>query len=227
VIRSIVVVVAIAAAGLLAPSRARAQTGVPPLPARLAPATRADIARLMDSARVAGLPVAPLADKAAEGVLKGADDARIVAAVRTLARELGDARLLLGDVHDAVLLTATASALHAGVAPPDLRRLARGRAGEPPDAHALASALVTLVDLIAKQISPVSATSAVGELLERRATDAQFTALRVEVDQDIRAGVAPDAALSKRVRSQAETLDALTPGGRPVKRPPPPPPAPR
>ncbi len=108
---------------LVVASTARAQANT--LPQRLAPDVRATIDRLMDSVRAAGLPTGPLADKAAEGVLKGADDQRILVAVRMLARELGEARTILGSASDAALLSATASALHAGAAPGELRRIAR------------------------------------------------------------------------------------------------------
>src|SRR6185295_5743858 len=170
------------------------------LPARLGGDTRATLERLMDSVRVAGLPTAPLADKAAEGVLKGADDQRILVAVRMLTRELGEARTILGSANDPALLSAMASALHAGAAPGELRRIARP-AGNPPDAHTLATALITLVDLVAKRIPPLSATNAVNELLRRRATDDQFVVLRSEVEQDIRGGVDPESALTKRIRA--------------------------
>lgn len=202
-----------AAAGAQAPAS---------LPSRLAPDTRAAIERLIDSMRTAGLPTTPLADRAAEGVLKGADDHRILTAVRTLARELGEARSVVGAQADAALLTATASALHAGASSAELRRLARP-GGDPPDAHSLATAFVTLVDLVAKRISPAAATSAVGELLRRRATDDQFVVLRTDVEQDIRAGAAPEAALTRRIRSHAELLDAAPRGPRVNTRPPPPP----
>jgi hypothetical protein len=192
------------------------------LPSRLGPETRVAIERLIDSVKAAGLPTTPLSDRAAEGVLKGADDQRILTAVRTLARELGEARSIVGPQVDGALLTATASALHAGASGAELRRLARP-GGDPPDAHSLATALVTLVDLIAKRIPPAAATSAVGELLRRRATDDQFVVLRTDVEQDIRAGVAPEAALTRRIRSQAELLDAAPRGPKVVTRPPPPP----
>jgi hypothetical protein len=187
------------------------------LPQRLAPDTRATLERLIDSVRGVGLPSAPIADKAAEGVLKGADDQRILTAVRTLVRELGEARTVLGAA-DPTLLTATASALHAGASAADLRRLARPATGSPPDPHTLATAFVTLVDLVAKRIPAVAATTAVGELLKRRATDDQFVVLRSEVEQDIRGGLAPESALTKRIRSHVELLDAL-PLGRTIKPP--------
>jgi hypothetical protein len=193
-----------------------AAQSAPALPARLGTDARATIQRIIDSARAVGLPSAPLADKAAEGVLKGADDARIVAAVRSLARELGDARGVLGGATDPALLAAAASALHAGATSSDLQRL---RGASDPDVRALTSALVTLVDLVAKQISVPAATSAVSELLKRRATGESYAALRLDVERDIRAGVAPETALTTRMRSQIDLLDApLT--GRGVKRPP-------
>ena len=201
---------------LVATSRAQSVT----LPSRLAPETRAELERLIDSARTAGLPVAPLADRAAEGVLKGGDDQKILFAVRTLARELGESRAILGAASDMAVLTATASALHAGASSADLRRLARP-SGKPPDSHTLATALVTLTDLVAKHIPPAAATTAVGELLKRRATDDQFVVLRSEVEQDIRSGAAPEAALTKRIRSHVELLDAVPLGPKVITRPPP------
>jgi len=191
------------------------------LPSRLAPETRAALERVIDSARTIGLPVAPLADRAAEGVLKGADDQRILIAVRTLARELGEARSILGSTNELAVLTATASALHAGASSTELRRLAHPP-GNAPDPHTLATAFVTLTDLVAKHISPTAATTAVGELLRRRATDDQFVVLRSEVEQDIRGGVAPEAALTKRIRSHVELLDAVPLGPKVITRPPPP-----
>ena len=207
-------------AAWLVASSAHAQATVT-LPARLGADTRAAIERLIDSARTAGLPTGPLADKAAEGVLKGADDQRIITAVRTLARELGEARTLLGPTRDHGVLTAMASALHAGASPAELRRLVRPPGSDAPESHTLATALVTLVDLVAKKISPATATIAVGELLKRRATDDQFVVLRSEVEQDIRGGTAPEAALTRRIRSHVELLDALPLSGRVITRPPP------
>jgi hypothetical protein len=204
---------------LVLASVARAQSST--LPSRLAPDVRATLERLMDSVRAVGLPTGPLADKAAEGALKGADDQRILVAVRMLARELGEARTILGSTNEPALLSAMASALHAGAAPGELRRIARP-SGNPPDAHTLATALVTLVDLVAKRIPPLSATNAVNELLRRRATDDQFVVLRSEVEQDIRGGVEPEAALTKRIRAHVELLEAVPLSGRTIKPPPPP-----
>lgn len=172
---------------------------------RLSPSTRAAIDRVIDSARVAGLPTAPLVDKVAEGTLKGATDERIVRAVQTLARELGVARDALGGPTDVAVLGAAASALHAGVAANDLRRMAH--AGGNPEATALASALVTLVDLVAKQVPVTPATRSIEDLLKRRATEKQFAALRADVGQDILAGRSPEQSLVARTTAQLRSLD--------------------
>jgi hypothetical protein len=201
-------------------STARAQSTT--LPPRIAPEVRSTLERLIDSVRAVGLPTGPLADKAAEGVLKGAADERILIAVRMLTRELGEARAILGSASDPALLTAMASALHAGAAPGELRRIARPP-GATLDGHTLATALVTLVDLVAKRIPPLSATNAVNELLRRRATDDQFVVLRSEVEQDIRGGSEPEAALTKRIRAHLELLETVPLSGRTIKPPSPPP----
>jgi hypothetical protein len=172
---------------------------------RLSPATRATVDRLIDSARVAGLPTAPLVDKIAEGTLKGADDERILRAVRTLVRELGTARDALGPMADVAVLGAAASALHAGVPEGDLRRMAR--TGGNPEPAALASALVTLVDLVAKQVPVASATRSIEDLLNRRATEKQFATLRADVGQDILAGRSPEQSLITRTTAQLRALD--------------------
>jgi len=90
------------------------------LPAHLSAPTRAAIARVIDSARVAGVPVDPRYSKAQEGVFRGADDARVFAAVQRLAHDLGEARLALGDSAAAEEITAGANALRAGLRPADL-----------------------------------------------------------------------------------------------------------
>ncbi|MEP6492207.1 MAG: hypothetical protein ABJF01_05995 [bacterium] len=198
--------------------------GASEVPARLGPDARAAIQRLIDSARVAGLPTAPLADKAAEGVLKGADDRRVLSAVQTLLHQLIDARDILGRTDDVSLLGATASALQAGVPVAELRRLAAASRGSmsAADSRALAGALVTLVDLVAKRVPPAAASASIEELLRRHATEEQFVVLRGEVERDILGGQSPEAALAARTRAQVKALDALSPSDRTLPRRPPP-----
>src|SRR5262245_23576091 len=111
----------LALANLLAPSLGAAQSlgsaqsSGAQLPARLGAATRTAIVALADSLRVSGLPADPLYDRAAEGALKGADDARILVVVRALASRLRTSRALLGESASGEALTAAAAALGAGV----------------------------------------------------------------------------------------------------------------
>jgi hypothetical protein len=211
----------VAMLSIAAPARAQQTSNArPALPARLAPDTRAAVERLVDSVRSAGLPTAPLIDKAAEGVLKGADDRRILAAVQGLARELGDARTLLGSTSNTSLLTAVASALHAGVSPSDVRRLVRP-APTDADAHILATAMVTLVDLVAKRVPPSVAASSLAELVARRVPESQYVALRSEVEQDILDGRAPEASIVARTRAHLRLLDDPASSDRPLPRRPP------
>jgi hypothetical protein len=204
-------VVALAAASVSAQS--------PPPPDRLAPSTRAALERLLDSARASGLPTAPLTDKAAEGVLKGADDDRILRAVQSVLHDYTEARSAIGATASPALLGAAAGALHAGLTTADVRRLARA-SGTRVDDASLESALVTIVDLVARRVSAGSAANAAQTLLAHRAGDREFAALRAGVEQDVLAGRPSEAALADRTRVQ---LRALDPGSMDVvvpRRPP-------
>lgn len=192
------------------------------MPNRLGTDARAAVDRILDSARVAGLPTGPLSDKVLEGTLKGADDQRIVAAVQSLARELGTARTVLGSASNSSLLGTTASALHAGVPVADLRRLIRPTGDERLETGRLTSALVVLVDMVAKHVPTAAAVSAIGDMLLRGAPEKQFVALRSEVEQDILAGRPPETALVDRTRAHLRTLDATPMAPRPITPPGPP-----
>ena len=96
----------IAAATLAAGTGARAAAQEPRFIGRLPDAVRVQVDAVLDSARALGLPTEPLVDRALEGASKGADGARIVAAVRRLAGELGPARDALGLESSPARLTA-------------------------------------------------------------------------------------------------------------------------
>jgi hypothetical protein len=196
------------------------------LPARLQAPARAAIERLADSLQRAGLPVEPLYAKAAEGVLKGADDTRIVTVVQSLARELGDASAALGATATSAELVAGASALHAGVPSDALRQLRRARDAERLQPGALAVPIVVLADLVTRRVPADVAAQSVAALVSRRAPDAEMASLRSSVEQDIGAGQAPAAALQARTRSLVRSLDAQQPAravpASPIKPPEPP-----
>lgn len=191
------------------------------LPSQLRPETRTLLSQLLDSARVLRIPVAPLTDKAAEGVLKGADDARVVAAVRSLFREMAQARAIVGDSASDAFLGAAASTLHAGVTPAELRRIVRPRNGVAADPNVMATALITLVDFVARRVPLRVAASAIDALLERNAAEAQFATLRTQVEGDILVGRSPEVSVITRLRGQTrilETPSPAVPGRRPKPR---------
>ena len=176
------------------------------LPSQLAPATRQTIVRLGDSLRTAGLPDAPLYAKAAEGVLKGATDARIVTAVRTLARELGDARSSLGSGAGDAELVAGASALHVGATPGMLRQL-RDTHVAGSSATSLATPLVALADLLTRRVPASVAAAAIDSLVARGAPSDDFAALRAAVERDIDAGRAPEASVVQRTQGLLRNIE--------------------
>src|SRR2546423_112925 len=153
----------------------------------------------------------PLYAKAAEGVLKGAEDARIVNAVRTLARELGAARAALGAVDDADLIAA-ASALHVGASMAMVEQLRDTQLASPTKGRSsLATAFVALADLLTRRVPPLAAAAAIDSLVARRAPSEDFAALRAAVERDIDAGRSPEAAVLQRTQVLLRGIDARRP----------------
>ncbi len=191
--------IAIASVIVCLPAGLRAQD--PRLQARFDARTRVAVQQIVDSASAARLPAEPLIDKALEGASKGADDARIVAAVRSLARRLGESRLALGTSANEAELVAGAGALSQGIAPATLSRLRSVRPGE-----RLTLPLVVLTDLIARGVPPATASSVIVSLAGTVSGSDAFAALRRDVQQDIVAGADPAAAASLRARALLAAL---------------------
>ena len=204
---SLIVALASIVAGSARAQRAAAPMTAADLPSQLAPATRQAIARLGDSLRAGRLPDEPLYAKAAEGVLKGADDARIVIAVRTLARELGEARLSLGSGADDAELVAGASALHVGASPAMLKQLRETHLAAAGSGSSLATPLVALADLLTRRVPPAVAAAAIDSLVARRAPSDDFAALRAAVERDIDAGRAPEASVVQRTQGLLRNIE--------------------
>jgi hypothetical protein len=169
------------------------------LPSQLSGSTRAMLERLIDSSRVAGLPVDPLYSKVREGVFRSADEPRVIAAVQRLARDLGEAREALGDSANAEEITAGANALRAGLRSADLSRLreARGRRAD----HPLTVALVVLADLATRGVPPAMAAASVNELVARNVPDGSLLSFRANVERDLVGGRSPASALDTRTRA--------------------------
>ena len=140
---------------------------------RLPAATATAVEALLDSAARATLPTEPLVLKALEGQSKGADSARIVAAVRALMTNLGTARGALGTTASESDLVAGAAALRAGAPAASLTTLRTLRGQRSPGV-----ALSVYADLLTSGLAADRAWQEVRDLAERRAADSEFLELR-------------------------------------------------
>ena len=179
----------------------------------LSPGLRTAVDRLADSARVIGVPTEPLYLKAAEGVLKGADDDRVAVVVGRMLGELREARQGLGTDATSAELIAGASVVHAGLDAAALRRVRAARAGVRSE-NALVMPLVVLADLVARRVTPETATASVIALAERGAPDAEFDDLRSVVEREIRRGQPPDAAARARTAVILRAMPRVSAPGR-------------
>jgi hypothetical protein len=162
----------LALAVIASPLAAQQHAGMARLAERLDPATAALVTRAIDSAAQAGLPAAPLVNKALEGASKGAAPDRILVAVRTLAVDLRTARAALGAGASEAELVAGVGALRAGAEGDVLARVKRARG----QSSALLP-LAVLTDLVAQGIPVDRAATVILALAERRAADAQYRTL--------------------------------------------------
>lgn len=170
--------------------------------ARLDSKVQARVGALLDSARILGIPTEPVVDKALEGAAKRAPNERIINVVRSRFNELVAARAALGGGAMDPEIIAAADALHAGASAQVITALRAQRPNVP-----LTIPLAVLADLIARGVPPDTASTAVLALAKTPSTDAQFAALRDEVERDIAKGVPPAIAPSARTRG-------LPPGAR-------------
>lgn len=175
---------------------------------RLDQNSRFAIDLMLDSARVAGLPTAPLISRALEGVSRKVENRKIVEAVRKQLGYLRIARSVLGGVGEEELVAA-AAVVEAGAKPGQLaafRTRQKGRSD--------VQAFVYWADLITKGVPSEDASSAIGKLWQDGADDATFYSLWKSVSSDILQGLNPGAALQARIRE--------TPGRAPPSKPAPP-----
>lgn len=174
-------------------SPARAQVRDPLV--QLEPGVRYRIELLVDSARLAGLPTAPLQSKALEGVARRADDRKILLEVTRVYRSLLYARAAVGPKVSTDELTAAAAALRIGVTQEELADLARSRQDK-----ILTVPLVILTDLITRGVPRDTASVTIYQLFQRGAADDDFLGLWRGVERDIVSGTDPGQALLNRAR---------------------------
>lgn len=167
----------------------------PRLAARLDPQTNVVVGAIIDSARTAKLPTAPLTDKALEGWAKGGDGTKIILAVRQLSVRLAHARTMLGTTSSADEIKAGAGALDAGVSARDLARL-RTAAGK----RSVTLPLAVLTDLVGRDVPVATATNLVVSLARSHVVDSDLTLFQRNVRLDIERGADPSTAASTRAR---------------------------
>jgi hypothetical protein len=167
----------------------------PRLVARLDKPTQVAVNAIVDSARLAKLPTAPLVDKALEGAAKGSDGPKIVAAVRQLSVRMSSARTVLGANATSDEIKSASAAIEAGVSARDLARV-HAAAGKRP----ITMPLAVLTDLIGRQIDVTAATNLVIQLERSGVKDQEFTLFQRNVDADIDHGADPTVAAQTRAR---------------------------
>lgn len=181
------------ASAALAPARAQD----PRIGTRLDAPSRAAIAALVDSARAQGIPVAPLMEKVYEGMGKGADGPRIVAAVRSLTLEMASAHRALGTVASADEIKAAASAMHAGVPAVELGKMKKQSGLR----RSLTLPFTVLADIVSRGVPVETAARAIRSLMGAGAKDADINTFQRNVRVDIEKGAPPAAAAETRAKA--------------------------
>jgi hypothetical protein len=165
------------------------------LASRLDAATSAAVTAVVDSARAAKLPTAPLVNKALEGAAKGSDGTKIVTAVRLLAERMGSSRQVLGSRSTPDEISSAAVALDAGVSVHDLAIL-RSAAGK----RTLTLPLALVTDLVERGVLVGTANNLVVSLVKSGVADPDLTLYMRNVRFDIERGADPSTAATTRAR---------------------------
>jgi hypothetical protein len=156
--------------------------------------SRLAIDQMMDSLRQLGLSDAPLRSKALLGVRVGADNGKIVEAVRKKFINLKTAFSVLGAVGD-MEIDAASAVLEAGAKPSQLAVFKQRQSG-----RSDLDAFTIWADLIYRGVPGEEASSAITKLWQDGADAATYRRLWNEVQADISQGLNPGAALQARVR---------------------------
>ncbi len=166
--------------------------------------TSAAIRAVVDSAKAQGIPVEPLMEKMYEGLGKGADGPRIVAAVRSLAAEMASAHRALGTVASADEIKAGASAVHAGVPAVELGKMKKQSGLR----RSLTLPFTVLADIVSRGVPVGTAANAIRALVGAGAKDKEINEFQRNVKVDIEQGAPPAAAAETRAKG-------ATPGAKP------------
>ena len=161
--------------------------------------TKVAILAIIDTARAQGIPVEPLMDKMNEGLGKGADGPKIVAAVRNLALEMSIAHSALGAVATTDEIKAAASAMHAGVPAVELGKLKKQSR-----LRSLATPFTVLADIVSRGVPVGTAANAIRSLVGAGAKDKEINDFQRNVKEDIQQGAPPAAAAETRAKASSD-----------------------
>jgi hypothetical protein len=189
--------VAVVAAGFLAIAGAGAQQETRVTAIR-DDATRNVVMEQLTRAKDSGLPAGamePLVAKALEGVAKNASSKSIRTAMDLLQKRLRKANELLAPSPSVDELSAGADALYVGVPDKTLKQM---RQAAP--RRSIAVELGVLTELVARKVPPAKASKMILDLMAHGATGAQLTAMNSAVQNDVAAGLPPEAALDRHGR---------------------------
>jgi hypothetical protein len=187
--RSFVMMAALLSASVVSAGAQDPRTGP-----KLDDPTKVAIRAIVDSARAQGIPVEPLMEKMYEGMGKGADGPKIVAAVRNLALEMATAHRALGAVASTDEIKAAASAMHAGVPAVELGKMQSGLR------RSLTLPFTVLADIVSRGVPVSTAANAIRSLVGAGAKDKDINDFQRNVKEDIQQGAPPAAAAETRAK---------------------------
>jgi hypothetical protein len=164
-------------------------------------ASSAELAKIVDATRASGLPVEPILTYIRYGVLVHASGGRIVAAARTMAARLEEARSALAPNPSLLDIAAGEGALSANVSSRSLQDIRKVSGNRP-----LAVPLGVLTQLVANNVEEKRATKIVTDLMRKNATADQLVAFGNDVSSDINSGTKPNSAVEIRTNRLSAVL---------------------
>jgi hypothetical protein len=162
--------------------------------------TKVAVLAIIDTARAQGIPVEPLMEKMYEGLGKGAEGPKIVAAVRNLALEMSIAHSALGAVASTDEIKAAASAMHAGVPAVELGKMKKQSGLR----RSLTLPFTVLADIVSRGVPVGTAANAIRSLVGAGAKDKDINDFQRNVKEDIQQGAPPAAAAETRAKASGE-----------------------
>jgi hypothetical protein len=163
------------------------------LQARFDAATYSALKVILDSARLAKLPVKLIEDNALEGASSGASGDTIIVAVRQFTKQLATAHATLGPTASPDELRAAVGAIDARIPLGDLKRIRRAA-----PKRSITTALTVFSDIAGRGVPIATSSDLVVSLLSHRVKDADLLTFGRWVRLDIEKGADPATAATAR-----------------------------